>query len=386
MAWSRNGSTTRTVIIFATIITLSFFLLNIPGISKTQSNSIEALTLSKNIYQELMQQKDLLQHVSQFQASIHTNVSNGLNGLLGLEQFIPTLTDDMLKPRKQLPYNNRDSDHSNSSEKNDNLKSSQPYLSHHLHDTNPEYIIGVPTVFRKTTSTGSEYLLNTLSGLFNNINHKATKNVLVLVIIGETNNTLADQIFRDLNKKFPSQISEKRLLVFQPKTEYYPILVYPTRDQFEDPVDRQQWRTKQNLDYIYMWLNVLKLQPRYFLQLEDDLQISDNFYEKMVEKVNDQNTKKSVVWKMLEFNSMGFIGKLFGYQTLLELTITTILQFRDKPCDWILDQFLTNKYCSPDMSPVKCRTQLKNYRQDENARLETGNASLRPKSNFEFIL
>ena len=140
MAWSRNGSTTRIVIIFATIITLSFFLLNIPGISKTQSNSIEALTLSKNIYQELMQQKDLLQHVSQFQASIHTNVSNGLNGLLGLEQFIPTLTDGMLKPRKQLPYNNRDSDLSNSLEKNDNLKSSQPYLSHHLHDTNPEYI------------------------------------------------------------------------------------------------------------------------------------------------------------------------------------------------------------------------------------------------------
>ena len=79
-------------------------------------------------------------------------------------------------------------------------------------------------------------------------------------------------------------ISEKRLLVFQPKTEYYPILVYPIRDQFEDPVDRQQWRTKQNLDYIYMWLNVSKLQPRYFLQLEDDLQISDNFYEKMTPK------------------------------------------------------------------------------------------------------
>merc|ERR1711976_135795 len=64
----------------------------------------------------------------------------------------------------------------------------------------------------------------------------------------------------------------------------------------------------------------------------------------------------------LEFSSLGFIGKLFGYQSLLELSITTILQFRDKPCDWILDQFLTNKYCSPDMSAAKCRTQLKKYR------------------------
>jgi hypothetical protein len=330
-----------------------------------------------------MQQKDLLQHVSQFQASIHTNVSNGLNGLLGLEQFIPTLTDDMLKPRKKLSFNKVDGDSSNSSEKT-YLQTSKPYLSHHLSNTNPEYIIGVPTVFRKTTSTGSEYLLNTLSGLFKNINQDAIKNVLVLVIIGETNNTLADQIFRDLNKKFPTQIAEKHLLVFQPKLEYYPILVYPVRDQFDDPVDRQQWRTKQNLDYIYMWLNVLKLKPRYFLQLEDDLQISDNFYEKMVEKVNDQNTKKSVVWKMLEFNNMGFIGKLFGYQTLLELTITTILQFRDKPCDWILDQFLNNKYCSPDMSPVKCRTQLKKYRKGEymDYFFQTGNESILPIIQF----
>ena len=147
----------------------------------------------------------------------------------------------------------------------------------------------------------------------------------------------------------------------QPKPNYYPTLVYPEKDQFGDNVERLKWRTKQNLDYIYMWLQALKAQPRYFLQLEDDLEIAEDYFRKMLSKIDFQNTKNSAEWKVLEFSNQGFIGKLFEYHTLLELTISTVLQFRDKPCDWILAQFLTNKYCSPDMTAVKCRVQLKKY-------------------------
>lgn len=59
-------------------------------------------------------------------------------------------------------------------------------------------------------------------------------------------------------------------------------------------------------------------------------------------------------WLMLEFSSLGFIGKLFRTSD-----ITLLLQFiamfhRQKPVDWLLDLLFVNRYCHPEKSAKHC--------------------------------
>lgn len=59
-------------------------------------------------------------------------------------------------------------------------------------------------------------------------------------------------------------------------------------------------------------------------------------------------------WFMLEFSTLGFIGKLFRSSDLPLLAQFIALFHREKPVDWLLDLLFVNRYCHPEKSPKQC--------------------------------
>lgn len=50
-----------------------------------------------------------------------------------------------------------------------------------------------------------------------------------------------------------------------------------------DPADQVKWRSKQNLDGAYLMEYAYNLNTRYYLGIEDDVEATENYLEKIVE-------------------------------------------------------------------------------------------------------
>jgi len=59
---------------------------------------------------------------------------------------------------------------------------------------------------------------------------------------------------------------------------------------------------------------------------------------------------------MLEFSSLGFIGKCFRDADLKGLANFVMLFYKEKPVDWLLENYLSTKVCSPEKSDKECAT------------------------------
>jgi len=113
-----------------------------------------------------------------------------------------------------------------------------------------------------------------------------------------------------------------------------------------------------------MWLQALNLKNKqkqqYYMQLEDDLKIDNNYLEIIDSKIKEISKQNDNLWQMMEFVKTGFIGRLFKSNLLHELMISALIQYRTLPCDWILDTFLDQKYC-PKKGKLECEKILQKF-------------------------
>ena len=160
-------------------------------------------------------------------------------------------------------------------------------------------VLGIPTVRRES----SNYLLDTLTSLFENMSPEESSDCLVIVFLAEMNKTMAYQIM----KQFPEQISSGLLEVIGPPLSgLYPDFNTLERT-FGDGPARVRWRSKQNLDYAFL-MTYSKPKGTYYVQLEEDVITKPNFTT-MMKDFAQENTKKQ--WFLLDFCTLGFIAKLF---------------------------------------------------------------------------
>lgn len=94
----------------------------------------------------------------------------------------------------------------------------------------------------------------------------------------------------------------------------------------------------------------------YYVQLEDDIITKPSYLKKMHSFIIKQ-TLKNPDWLMLDFCSLGFIGKLFKSADLSKLILFFVMFYNDKPVDWLLDNFIDTKMCSFDLDKKGCRRQ-----------------------------
>lgn len=69
----------------------------------------------------------------------------------------------------------------------------------------------------------------------------------------------------------------------------------------------------------------------------------------------DRNVKKERrPWYILQFSTLGFIGKLFKTESLFLLKEYVLVFYQAKPCDWLLEEFLATAICNHEDSPKEC--------------------------------
>lgn len=90
---------------------------------------------------------------------------------------------------------------------------------------------------------------------------------------------------------------------------------------------------------------------RFYVQLEDDVIATPGYASTMKAFALQQ---QSNAWFILEFSSLGFIGKLFRSSDVPRIVYFLMMFYKDKPVDWLLDSMLWVKVCNPEKTPKHC--------------------------------
>ena len=120
----------------------------------------------------------------------------------------------------------------------------------------------------------------------------------------QTDENSIKKIVGDIRERFPESLAAGMLEVISPPANYYPDLSH-LRESFGDPIERVKWRTKQNLDYAFL---MMYAQSRgiFYCQMEDDIVATQGYASTMKAFAFQQASNE---WFMLEFSTLGFIGK-----------------------------------------------------------------------------
>ncbi|XP_017068348.1 alpha-1,3-mannosyl-glycoprotein 4-beta-N-acetylglucosaminyltransferase B [Drosophila eugracilis] len=219
--------------------------------------------------------------------------------------------------------------------------------------TGVKFVLGVPTVLRPKKN----YVLQTVDCLIRRLTPKQRDNSLIVIYVGETNLQFAKFIVHKLNLNHLMQMQAGLIDVISPPLNYYPNFSRLHITLHDDP-QRVQWRTKQNLDYIYL-MSYARTKGSYYLQLEDDVMSNEGFmdYIQKFAMLHDQfRFAHQPDWIVMSFSDLGFIGKLFPTSVLKSFVAYLQLFYNDQPIDWLLQSFVTLQSCRWDsISQPECQ-------------------------------
>ena len=86
-------------------------------------------------------------------------------------------------------------------------------------------------------------------------------------------------VYKSIKAAFEVQLESGILDVISPPAEFYPNWTN-LRQTLGDPLERVQWRSKQNLDYAFLMMYA-QWRGTYYVQLEDDILTKANFLATM---------------------------------------------------------------------------------------------------------
>ncbi|XP_017861168.1 PREDICTED: alpha-1,3-mannosyl-glycoprotein 4-beta-N-acetylglucosaminyltransferase A [Drosophila arizonae] len=212
---------------------------------------------------------------------------------------------------------------------------------------NVQYVLGVPTVHRKHKT----YLEQTLEQLIDYQTEFQRSHCLIVVYIGETDASLVQSIWQEINGKFGRYLDDGLIDVISPPVNYYPDFTSIYITLHDDP-ERVRWRTKQNLDYMYL-MTYAASRGSYYLQLEDDLTPAVGYLDYIIKLSTMQNNFRLAEtrhrqWIVMSFCDLGFIGKMFR-STEIKPFLSHVQNFyNDQPIDWLLESYVKLKCCRWD--------------------------------------
>ncbi|XP_023932470.1 alpha-1,3-mannosyl-glycoprotein 4-beta-N-acetylglucosaminyltransferase C-like [Lingula anatina] len=192
--------------------------------------------------------------------------------------------------------------------------------------------IGIPSVKRPM---GAVYLLQTITYIINRTSPSEQENIVLLVFLANFDTKYNENVLKILSAKFDDYIKSGFILVLQVPENNYPPLENLKRN-YNDSPEKVKWRSKQNVDYAFMFLYGKNI-SEYYIQIEDDVIPALGFFKDIRDFIlaNDKEP-----WVCLEFSVLGFIGKLFKSKDLEKLARFLLLFYDEQPCDWLILHFL----------------------------------------------
>ncbi|CAG4961936.1 unnamed protein product [Parnassius apollo] len=210
-----------------------------------------------------------------------------------------------------------------------------------------DVVIGIPTVKRDKES----YLMITLTHLINGLKEDELSSTLIVVFIGETDLEYVLSTARQIEITFPQHVGSGLIEVLAPSAAYYPDFnILPKT--LGDSLKRVKWRTKQNLDAIYL-MSYAQTKGTFYLMLEDDV-IARKNYMQDIKQFTAATSVSTPDWFFLEFCHVGGIGKLFRSSDLIHFSTYVQLFYKNMPIDWLLESYLADRVCTIDKSSKVC--------------------------------
>ncbi|XP_033181206.1 alpha-1,3-mannosyl-glycoprotein 4-beta-N-acetylglucosaminyltransferase C-like isoform X2 [Mastacembelus armatus] len=180
------------------------------------------------------------------------------------------------------------------------------------------------------------YLIPTLQSLFSQSSPEERSSMVFIVLLADFDVSWRVATVIEIKTKFALELEQGQLVVLHVPQDQYPPLTGLKRN-YNDAPERVSFRSKQNLDYSFL-IHYSAHLGQYYLQLEDDVSSAKNFFTTIKRHIEEQEAKKST-WAMLEFSSLGYIGKLYKSTNLPLLARFLFLFYQEMPCDWLMNHF-----------------------------------------------
>lgn len=191
--------------------------------------------------------------------------------------------------------------------------------------------IGIPSVDRKK----GKYLAKTLKSLIVNLEEHERDNVTIIVLIGDTEKYLRSKRANETLSLFQQEVDSGLILIIEPIVDFYPVTKIKRRT-FNDSLERIQWRSKQVLDFAFLF-HCTKNAAEYFLILEDDVEASPGYARAIHDFVS---LKQDQDWISLTFSGFYIIGRLLKDADLQRLSDFLVMFHLEKPVDLLILQYL----------------------------------------------
>ena len=171
---------------------------------------------------------------------------------------------------------------------------------------------------------------------------------MILVVLADSEENKKRFIYQKLKDLFPNEIQSGLIgIIGIPKRFYLPLWNIPRT--FNDTRERMYWRSKQSLDYAFIFQYVKELCD-YYLQIEDDVLANDQYFDTIMEDINQLNNvrnKEPIIfkneketrlkhkpWIISEYYKMGFIGRLIPAHYLDVYAGFMKVFYNEMPVDW----------------------------------------------------
>ncbi|KAL9965418.1 hypothetical protein ACROYT_G029217, partial [Oculina patagonica] len=199
--------------------------------------------------------------------------------------------------------------------------------------------IGIPTVQRTFKNKTKSYLTSTINSLISNGTSKEElKNILIVVFLADTEKSARTNVKQELRSNFAKYLEMNLIHVISAPSSFYPRLK-GLPSTLNDGPERMYWRSKQSMDYVFMFYYSQGL-AEYYLHLEDDVAVEPNTVSQIRQFIDLRRDKK---WDVLAFSSWGFIGKLFRDRDLRFFGRFIEKFYNEMPCDWLLYLYLQSR-------------------------------------------
>ncbi|XP_051059981.1 alpha-1,3-mannosyl-glycoprotein 4-beta-N-acetylglucosaminyltransferase-like protein MGAT4E [Phodopus roborovskii] len=199
--------------------------------------------------------------------------------------------------------------------------------------------VGITSVSRQ----GQGGLLDTLASLYHAASVDEQRQITVLVLLAESDNTWLRKTVLHISSLYSSQILTGQLLLIHAPSSAYPAVANNQKE-----LSLAQMYSKQNVDHAFLMSFATELST-YFLLIEDDVFCAPNFVTHIRSKVIN---RKPHAWVLLEFSNMGFLGKLFHSKDLPLLARFLLLFHQERPLEWLILHFRT---LLAQQNPIFCR-------------------------------
>ncbi|XP_022102858.1 alpha-1,3-mannosyl-glycoprotein 4-beta-N-acetylglucosaminyltransferase C-like isoform X2 [Acanthaster planci] len=189
--------------------------------------------------------------------------------------------------------------------------------------------IGITTVERVNAS----YLYQTLESLIAHANATERSQISIVVFACDFKEK-ARQEARNIVSRFPEHLESGLLHLIEAPRLFYPPLINLKRT-FDNPVERVYWRSKENIDGVFLFAYSANMSD-YYLQLDDDFTTVPG-YIRTIRKFIAQHQADH--WILLDISEKG-TGKLFRDRDVLHVARYLVQFYQEQPIDFLFSSLM----------------------------------------------